>query len=111
MFTRSYELLNGLLRGGAAEALYEVLVAALEAVRRLMGRHDGAAERAAGPLCSAARVLLSKLQARAGVVAVGRWRRRRKGGEVRRCGGGLVCRSWDGNTRGRGVFLSPFPAA
>ncbi|KAG2438910.1 hypothetical protein HYH02_010705 [Chlamydomonas schloesseri] len=62
VFTRSYELLSGLLRGGAAEALYEVLVAALEAVRRLMGRHDGAAERAAGPLCSAARVLLSKLQ-------------------------------------------------
>ncbi|PNW73920.1 hypothetical protein CHLRE_13g578100v5 [Chlamydomonas reinhardtii] len=65
VFTRSYELLNGLLRGGAAEALYEVLVAALEAVRRLMGRHDGAAERAAGPLCSAARVLLSKLQEQA----------------------------------------------
>ncbi|GFR52149.1 hypothetical protein Agub_g14664, partial [Astrephomene gubernaculifera] len=65
VYTRQYELLNGLLRGTAAEALYDTLTASLETVRGLMARHDGAAERAAGPLCSAARVLLSKLQEQA----------------------------------------------
>ncbi|GLC49201.1 hypothetical protein PLESTB_000193200 [Pleodorina starrii] len=65
VYTRQYELLNGLLRGTAAEALYDTLTASLETVRGLMTRMDGAAERAAGPLCSAARVLLSKLQEQA----------------------------------------------
>ncbi|EFJ49677.1 hypothetical protein VOLCADRAFT_117126, partial [Volvox carteri f. nagariensis] len=65
VYTRQYELLNTLLRGSAAEALYDTLTASLETVRALMSRMDGAAERAAGPLCSAARVLLSKLQEQA----------------------------------------------
>ncbi|KAG2487371.1 hypothetical protein HYH03_013942 [Edaphochlamys debaryana] len=65
VYTRQYELLDGLLRGGAAEALHDTLAACLETVRGLLGRRDGAAERAAAPLCSAARVLLSKLQEQA----------------------------------------------
>ncbi|KXZ49324.1 hypothetical protein GPECTOR_22g918 [Gonium pectorale] len=62
VFTRQYELLNGLVRGTAAEALYETLLACLETVRGLLSRPDGAVERAAAPLCSASRVLLAKLQ-------------------------------------------------
>lgn len=62
IFTRQYELLDSLLRSNAAEALYDTLTASLETVRTLMSRMDGTVERAAGPLCTVARVLVSKLQ-------------------------------------------------
>ncbi|GIL51286.1 hypothetical protein Vafri_7316 [Volvox africanus] len=65
VYTRQYEQLNIMLQGTAAEALYETLTASLEAVRGLLSRVDRPPERVSAPLCSAARVMLSKLQEQA----------------------------------------------